>query len=598
MTSLDETAVVVVSASGVATARRIADDLVVPLQGRPDGTDRVVLNYAELLRGLFTAGTPIVFIGALGALVRMLAQVITDKHENPPVVVVAEDGGAVIPVLGGHHGANDLARRVAATLDVAPTITTASDLRFGVALDAPPAGWHLANPANYKGFVSSLLAGASVRLDGTIPWLTDTALPIFDQADLTILATEKTRPVDPSTLIYHPECLALGVGCERDTSPEEVVDLARATLEEAGLATQSVTAVVSVDVKMDEAAVHAVGAMFGRPVRFFTPERLERETPRLANPSDIVFREVGCHGVAEAAALAAAGPEAELVVGKRRSKRATCAIAKASGVIDPASTGMPRGRLFVVGTGPGAPDWRTPEVERLVAEASDLVGYGPYLDLLGRLAAGKRRHDYQLGEERDRVVAALDLAAKGRSVALVSSGDPGIYAMASLVFDCLDGSDRKDWRRIAITVAPGISALQACAARIGAPLGHDFCAISLSDLLTPWEIIERRLQAAAEGDFVIALYNPASGRRRRQLAKALEILRAHRPADTPVVVGRSLGRPEETLTVAGLAEFDPATIDMLCLVMIGSSQTRITQGRVFTPRGYLVDGPNQKASSS
>jgi cobalt-precorrin 5A hydrolase/precorrin-3B C17-methyltransferase len=279
------------------------------------------------------------------------------------------------------------------------------------------------------------------------------------------------------------------------------------------------------------------------------------------------------------------------VVAKRLSKRATCAIAKAPGVIDGAGAGIPRGRLFVVGTGPGTPDWRTPEVERLVGEASDLVGYGLYLDLLGPLADGKTRHDYQLGEERDRVIAALDLAAGGRGVALVSSGDPGIYAMASLVFDCLDGADRADWRRIEITVAPGISALQACAARIGAPLGHDFCAISLSDLLTPWPVIERRLRAAAEGDFVVALYNPASGRRRRQLGRALEILRGHRPPGTPVVVGRSLGRPEETLSVVRLADFDPAAIDMLSIVMIGSSQTRITGGRVYTPRGYRVAGP-------
>ena len=591
------TVVVVLSASGLGTARRVAGALEAPLHGRPVGCEHGIDDYAAHLGALFAAGTPIVFVGALGALVRLLVPAISAKTEDPPVIVVAEDGSAVIPVLGGHHGANDLARQVAALLDVAPAITTASDLKFGVALDDPPAVWHLADPALYKDFMARLLAGASVRLEGAFSWLDDAALPVSGAAGLVLRATEKTEPSDSATLVYHPECLALGIGCERDTTPDEVTSLVHQTLAEAGLAPDSVAVVVSVDVKMDEPAVHAAGAALDRPVRFYTPARLERETPRLATPSDIVFREVGCHGVAEAAALAAAGPQAELVVAKRLSKRATCAIAKAPGVIDGAGAGIPRGRLFVVGTGPGTPDWRTPEVERLVGDASDLVGYGLYLDLLGPLADGKTRHDYQLGEERDRVIAALDLAAGGRSVALVSSGDPGIYAMASLVFDCLDGADQADWRRIEITVAPGISALQACAARIGAPLGHDFCAISLSDLLTPWPVIERRLQAAAEGDFVIALYNPASGRRRRQLGRALEILRGHRPPETPVVVGRSLGRPEETLSVVPLGDFDPAAIDMLSIVMVGSSQTRITGGRVYTPRGYRVAGPDQRSDS-
>ena len=565
------TAVTVVTVSGVAIARRIADELKVPLHGRPAGTDHPVSDLGAHLRGQFSSGTSIIFVGALGALVRLLAPVISDKAEDPPVVAVAEDGGAVIPVLGGHHGANDLARHIAGILEVTPAITTASDLNFGIALDDPPTGWHLADAIAYKGFMGRLLAERAVCVEGEVPWLKGTDLPISQAAGLTLRASEFTSDTAPDSLLYHPETLALGVGCERDVPPEELIALARKTLADAGLAAESVAAVVSVDVKMDEAAVHAAATALGRPARFFTPERLEEETPRLANPSDIVFREVGCHGVAEAAALAAAGPGGALLVEKQKSARATCAIARAPAIINVAETGMPRGRLFVVGTGPGTADWRSPEVDRLVAQSSDLVGYGLYLDLLGPLAEGKRRHGYQLGEERDRVIAALDLAAVGRTVSLVCSGDPGIYAMASLVFECLDGIERVDWRRIEVLVSPGISALQACAARIGAPLGHDFCTISLSDLLTPWEAIEKRLNAAAEGDFVVAFYNPASLRRRTQLVRALEILGAHRPGTTPVIVGKSLGRPEESLTVTPLADFDPETVDMLSLVMVGSS---------------------------
>jgi cobalt-precorrin 5A hydrolase/precorrin-3B C17-methyltransferase len=247
----------------------------------------------------------------------------------------------------------------------------------------------------------------------------------------------------------------------------------------------------------------------------------------------------------------------------------------------------------VIGTGPGDAVWRTPEVEAAVLRASDLVGYGLYLDLLGPLATGKARHGYELGEEEKRVRVALDLAAEGRDVALVCSGDPGIYAMATLVFELLERGGRQDWQRIAITVMPGVSALQAAAARSGAPLGHDFCTISLSDLLTPWAAIERRVRAAAEGDFVIAFYNPVSRRRTRQLAQAVAILREHRPADTPVVLARNLGRPGESVTTVDLAELTPDMVDMLTVVLVGSSETRRVArpdggAWVYTPRGYAA----------
>ena len=186
---------------------------------------------------------------------------------------------------------------------------------------------------------------------------------------------------------------------------------------------------------------------------------------------------------------------------------------------------------------------------------------------------------------------ALALAASGREVALVSSGDAGIYAMAALVFEIADRGERESWRRLRIEIVPGISALQAAAARAGAPLGHDFAAISLSDLLTPWAAIEARLEAAAAADFVIALYNPASARRREPLTRALEILRRHRSGETPLVVARSLGREGETVDIVDLATLDAASVDMLTLLLIGNSETRAMaaaggQKRVYTPRGY------------
>jgi cobalt-precorrin 5A hydrolase/precorrin-3B C17-methyltransferase len=262
--------------------------------------------------------------------------------------------------------------------------------------------------------------------------------------------------------------------------------------------------------------------------------------------------------------------------------------------LDAEKIGRPRGRLAVIGIGPGDPGWRTPEASALVAAADDIVGYSLYLDLLGHAIAGKRRHDSAIGEEAERVRLALDLAAEGHSVALVSSGDAGIYGLAALVFETLDRANRRDWSAVEITVAPGVSAMQAAAARLGAPLGHDFCAISLSDLLTPWDAIRKRLEAATQADFVVALYNPRSARRSAQLAEATVILLAHRAPETPVAIARNLGRPGESCHILRLDELAAADVDMLSLVLVGNSRTRLLPGdppRLYTPRGYFPAEP-------
>ncbi|WP_339854210.1 cobalamin biosynthesis protein, partial [uncultured Nisaea sp.] len=464
--------IVVLSPSGRETGEKLSKALEMELHARSAPADRIFIETAEHLRDLFTIGSPILFVGAAGAVIRILAPLLADKEAEPPVLAIAEDGSAIVPLLGGHHGANDLARRAGNALGIAPSITTASDLSLGVALDNPPTGWHLAPGADYKSVAAALLAGESAAIDPALDWLADAELKRDDTAECRITASVKITATAPKSLTYHPERLALGVGCERDAAPEELIRLVEETLAENNLAREAIAAVYSIDVKMDEAAVHALGAHLGRPVRFFDAARLEEETPRLATPSDVVFREVGCHGVSEGAALAAAGPDAALIVPKRKSKRATCAIAGAPALINVASTGTARGQLALVGIGPGADYWRTPEADAAIRNAEVIVGYGLYIDLLGPLAAGKERHDFALGEEEKRAAYALDLAAEGKSVVLVSSGDIGIYAMATLVYELLDKAGRKDWERLHVWVTPGISALQACAARIGAPLGH------------------------------------------------------------------------------------------------------------------------------
>jgi cobalt-precorrin 5A hydrolase/precorrin-3B C17-methyltransferase len=543
--------------------------------------------------GLFQAGRPILGLCASGILIRSVAPLLAAKRAEPPVVAVAEDGSVAVPLVGGHHGANALARAAAALTGGVAAITTAGDLRLGLALDEPPPGWRIVDPEQVRPITAALLRGEPVALiaeTGGADWLRAGAIRWVELADRRVVVTH--RIVDPTTeaLVFHPPVLALGIGCERGCSAEEIAALAHSTLAGAGLAAAAVAAVVSVELKLAEPGIHALGASLHVPARFFPAARLLAETERLSECSAAAFRATGCWGVAEGAALAAAGPDGVLVVPKRKSRRATCAVARAPAPIDTDVTGRPRGRLAVIGIGPGDPVWRTPEASAALTDATDIVGYDLYLDLLGRAIAGKLRHASGLGEEAARVCRALDLAAEGRSVALVSSGDAGIYGLAPLVFELLDRAAKPEWRTIAIRVCPGVSAAQAASARAGALLGHDFCAVSLSDLMTPWEAICARLEAAAAADFVIALYNPRSARRAARLAQAVEILLRHRPPQTPVFLGRNLGRGGEEGHILTLSELVSSEIDMLTIVIVGSSTTRRLDTDppwLYTPRGYF-----------
>ena len=594
---MSEPAYLCLTPAALALAERLRDALGGETHGfapRVSNADQSFENVGGHLGQLFDEGRPILALMATGALTRLLAPHLADKHAEPPVLAIAEDGSAVVPLLGGHRGANDWARRVAAITGGFAAVTTAGDLRFGVALDAPPEGYVLENPGDAKAVMADLVAGEFAWIEGDAPWLTGSSIPLSDDARIALTVSDAAREPAAAELLYRPKTLVLGIGAERGAPPEEAVALAEAALAEAGVSPLSLAAVASLDLKADEPAVHAVAERFGVPARFFDAAMLERQAPRLANPSDIVFRETGCHGVAEGAALAGAGEGGELILPKRKSARATAALARAPQPLDAKSIGRARGTLFVVGIGPGEEGWRSPEVSRMVQGSTDLVGYSLYLDLLGPLARGKARHDFDLGAEEARVRHAMELSSEGRHVALVCSGDAGIYAMATLVFELMDRGGVSDAaRRIEVQVSPGISALQAAAARAGAPLGHDFCTISLSDLLTPWEDIQRRVKAAAEGDFVIAFYNPVSKRRRTQLAYARDVLLQHRPADTPVVLATNLGRPGESVRIVDLAQLDVDEVDMLTVVVVGSSNTRAFttgEGRRFayTPRGYAA----------
>lgn len=593
------------SAQGALLGAKISQLLkgrLIGLNSRVSDADTFTTSIGNEIRNSFKAGEPIIAIMASGALIRILATLLNDKQNEPPVIAISEDGASIVPLLGGHHGANDLAKEIAELLKGHAAITTAGDLRFGIALDQPPSGYVLANPENAKTVMAALLAGEKAQLIGEADWIENSKIELCETGNVRLIIADASLKAGVLDLVYYRKNLMLGMGCERGAQTSEAIALVERVLNANNISPYQLSGLYSIDVKADETSLHEVAEHFNIPVLFFKAQILEAQTPRLKNPSDYVFNEVGCHGVAEGAALAAAGVLSDLIIPKEKSKRVTLAIAKVGdGQTEKmeetenftmSEQARKRGKLFVVGIGPGQEAWRSPEVSRMIGEATDLVGYSLYLDLIADISAGKKRHDFDLGKEEDRVRHSMVLAGEGKDVALVCSGDAGIYAMATLVFELLKNGGLSDAaNRIEIVVSPGISALQAAAARAGAPLGHDFCTISLSDLLTPWEAIQMRVKAAAQGDFVIAFYNPVSKRRRTQLAYAKDVLLEHRPKDTPVILATNLGRPEEKVRVVPLADLNIDDVDMLTVVVVGSSETQTIKtgdGKtwVYTPRGY------------
>lgn len=554
-------AIFILGPSALPIARKIQNTVGGKIQGPAHivGVEVSYENARSAIALAFQNHQPVIGVCASAILVRAVAPYLRDKHTEAPVIAVAEDGSSVVPLLGGHHGANKLALEIAKSVQGHPAITTASDVIYGQAYDEVEHGLVLANPEHVKSATAARLRGEEVYRTNTVN---------------NIIGTDRH-------IIYHPKCLAVGIGCERGTSVEEVQELVTTTFAKHNLSKLAIATFSSIDLKEDEAALIAL-----EDVVFFSAEELNMQRSRIANPSDYVEDTVGTPSVAEATALAAAGDEATLIVQKTKSKRATIAIAEAPEPIL-AMRGKRRGIVSVVGIGPGTSMMRSPNVTKELAMATDWVGYDLYLDLSADLKSHQIEHRFPLGDEEARCRHAINLAKEGKHVALVCSGDAAIYAMAALVYEVID----LEPCRVAVEVHPGISAFQAASAKAGAMIGHDFCCISLSDLLTPWEVIEKRLHAAAEGDFVISFYNPRSLKRRDQLERAFAILKNHRPPETPVVIASNLGRPTEKTKIVNLADFNPEEVDMLTLVMVGSSQSKSFQrgdGKTYayTPRGY------------
>ncbi|MCH2555549.1 MAG: cobalamin biosynthesis protein, partial [SAR116 cluster bacterium] len=479
------------SKAGLAIARRLAVVIDSDIHGHAVRCPDAPHHFGKAtphIADLFCSGRPVIGICAAGILIRAVAPHLRHKGTDAPVIAVAENGNVAVPLVGGHHGAITLARQVADVVGASLAITTAGDDRWGIPLDEPPAGWRLANQAAAQRVMPQLLAGDGAFIDGDCldglnEWFD--RVPRGNAVSLTV--TRRQRTPGESELVYCPQDVMLGVGCARGCQPDEMIDLVMQELTRADINAASIAGVFSVDLKADEPALHALVAMLDVPLRIFDRETLAAEAPRLASPSAVVEEEIGIPGVAEAAALAAAGPDGKLIHKKVKSANATMALALAPAPVDgPALAGRKPGRVILIGIGPGQAEWRTPEASQMILGADELVGYDLYIDLLGAVAAHIPRRDFKLGEEEARCRYALEAAAAGKDVAVICSGDAGIYAMGALVYELLDrdeadGGVSDAARRVQVVSAPGISALQAAAARSGAILGPDFCASSESD---------------------------------------------------------------------------------------------------------------------
>ena len=573
--------VVAVTRAGKRLAQRIADALPTgaTVIDRPTAADALKTGFAEY--------DAVVAVMAAGAVVRILAPLITvgDKSSDPAILVVDEAGRFVIPILGGHAaGANGLAIELADLLGAEAVITTATDVTGVPGLD--DLGWPVSG--DVSGVSRAMLDGEKVTLTSAHRWplpalgenvVEDLGREITVDHPTILISDLVTQTGGDGTVVLRPPSLVVGMGASRGVSTDEARRLLDTVLQDAGLAIGSVAAIATAQIKGGEQGLIELAHQLGVPLVTHSAAALDQVT--VPNPSEVVRAAVGVPSVSEAAALLGArecldGTEqcgqipADLIVAKTASAMATVAIARH----------RPRGRLAIVGLGPGSRDLLTDAARDALRRASVIVGLDQYVDQIrDLLRPGTEILSSGLGQEEERAHTAVARARDGFAVALIGSGDAGVYAMASPALEVADEA-------IEVVGIPGVTAALAAAAVLGAPLGHDHCYLSLSDLHTPWPVIERRVRAAAQGDFVLLCYNPRSAKRDWQLGRALELLAEHRPPTTPVGVVRNASRPDQSAILTTIADFDPTVVDMYSLVVIGASQTRIVGGRMVTPRGY------------
>ncbi len=556
-------------------------------------------SIAEALPQSFLAGETVICVMAAGIVTRLLAPHLKSKHDDPAVLVLDEEGRHVIPLLGGHAaGANALAREIAGFLGADAAITTASDVQGMTAPDelARALGAAIDDPLALRKVTALLVDGEPVCIQSACnpevsgySWLA----PDADAREfpgrilISYQLPGKDTEVDPAagaaaavprqvTARLIPRIVTAGVGCRRGAGADSILAAIDAACLAHGIDRRAVGALASVEAKRDEAGLSEAAARLGAELVFYSAAEL-RELDRPGN--SFVEAAVGTPAVCEPAALLGAGPDARLLAAKDAADGVTVALAAAAPK-PPAlpKTGAGSGGVAVIGIGAGTGPLLTAEARRAIRDADIVLGYRTYIEQVRQIFPHKEYIPGSMGAEIDRCRQARELAEAGRRVALVSSGDPGIYGMAGLMLELAGG--------VPVSVIPGVTAAQLAAARLGAPLMNDFITISLSDLLTPREEVLRRVDVAAASDLVICIYNPTSKKRRPLFEAACAALLRHRSGSTPAGWVRDAGGPDETVRTCALGELAEQEVDMRTVIIVGNSQTVLAEGRMITRRGY------------
>jgi cobalt-precorrin 5A hydrolase/precorrin-3B C17-methyltransferase len=555
---------------------------------------RAVKFSMELLPAMWKQDSMLVFIMSSGIVVRAIAPLISDKKRDPAVVVVDENGDYVISLLSGHiGGANELAKEIATQLGAKPVITTASDLNNLPAIDLWARDNGLAiEPWDTLPKVASRLVNKGVlkvysEKDIELP---DGFIRESAPARADLLITKELNPGiaaddEKARLYLRPREIAIGIGCNSGVDAAEITGAVEKVLADHNLSLLSVYSIATIDNKANEPGLLEFARKCGVELISFPAEELNKVKGVVR--SETVFRAIGAYAVAAPSALLAAGAKS-LIIPKVKSGNVTVAAAL--------KKERAAGKLYIVGTGPGSGEHITQRAREAIKESDVVIGYGTYLDLVPDLINAKEIITTGMTQETERCKKAIELARAGRTVSLISGGDPGIYAMAGLVYEMLSSEKRDSGGQadgpsagqLSVEVIPGVAALNAAAARLGAPLMHDFASISLSDRLTPWETIEKRLDAAARADFVIVLYNPRSEGRTEQFRRAVGIISKYKKSQTPVGVVKGAMRPGENIVITDLGSVCELSIDMQTTVIVGNSATFVWNNRMITPRGYDI----------
>jgi cobalt-precorrin 5A hydrolase / precorrin-3B C17-methyltransferase len=537
-----------------------------------------------------------IFLLATGAVIRLIAPLLNDKATDPAVIVIDPTLKYVISLVGGHQGNGDrLATLIAQQLEATAIITSASTALNLPAIDliGVPFGWKK-GLGDWTGVSSAMVREQRIQVlqeAGSTIWrdhLPENHLFIFGDSEgnyqgrIWISFTQRRFSPDSSLpkVQWHPRVLWIGIGCIRGTKLEVIDKAITAVFERYHLALDAIAGITTIDIKADEQGLIAYCQGKNLPLKTFPAEDLK--DINVPNPSKIVAEEVGTPSVAEASALKMG--ETLLVSKQIEADSVTVAVSLA----EREYIGR-EGQLYLVGTGPGTIDQMTTAAKTAISQADVIIGYSLYVELIRPLLSPNQIIEaLPITKEKERAIRAIDLAKWGLTVAVISSGDAGIYGMAGLVLEQLQGTG---WNGSSpkVQVFPGITAMQGLASRVGAPMMHDFCAISLSDLLTPWPVIVKRLECAATGDFVTGLYNPKSNTRTHQIITAQEIFLQYRSPETPVAIARNVYRESEEIVITTLGKMLETEIDMLTVVLIGNSNTRNHYNWLITPRGYQID---------